>query len=115
MLSPAYFESSVVQGDSLIRSGLVEGESALSVDESYETLFDSISFVRLGEWEGETDDVLVGNVADLLKDTASNRVANLLGRRFRMNISKISTPSRQPSTRRALRTKRTQFDCREEH
>ena len=44
--------------------------------------------------------MLIGDVSDLLENTSANRVANLLGCRFGMNISKIPVQRRQTSLKR---------------
>jgi hypothetical protein len=65
---PSNLQPTVVQSDTLEARCLVEGESAMRVDESNEA------------------DVLVGNVANLLEDAAADDVADFLSRDFGVDV-----------------------------
>lgn len=86
---PTNLEPAVVQRDTLEACCLVEGESAVRVD------------------EGDEADVLVGDVADLLKDAAADDVADLLRRDFGVDVLRREDESAEEGKRLKEEGRRT--------
>lgn len=94
ILTPSNLQPPVVERQTLIRGDLEEGERRSGINEGDELRNKSVrTHQRVRTAVGKTHrDVLVRHVSQTLENTSADCVAQVFGRRLRVNVAKVNSP-----------------------